>query len=47
MNTSALIMMVTTQALVAFLMGLFFYKVLRAPKRQEPDSYYENDDDEE
>jgi hypothetical protein len=42
MNTSALIMMVTTQVLVAFLMG-----VLRAPKRQEPDSYYENDDDEE
>ncbi|MDG2464074.1 MAG: hypothetical protein P8M61_03210 [Crocinitomicaceae bacterium] len=45
MNTSALIMMVTTQVLVAFLMGFFFYKVLRAPKREEPDSYSENDDD--
>ena len=45
MNTSALIMMVTTQVLVAFLMGYFFYKVLRTPKNPEPDSYYENDDD--
>ncbi len=46
MNTSALIMMVTTQALVTFLMAYFFYRVLKAPKHAEPDSYYENDDDE-
>jgi heme/copper-type cytochrome/quinol oxidase subunit 2 len=46
MNTSALITMVVTQVLVAFFMVYFFVKVLRAPKQAEPDSYYENDDDE-
>ncbi len=43
MNTSALITMVLTQGIVTFLMAFFFWKVLRAPSRPEPDSFSEND----
>ncbi|MFA7274658.1 MAG: hypothetical protein WC044_12365 [Crocinitomicaceae bacterium] len=45
MNSSALITMVITQALVAFFMVYFFIKVIRTPKRPEPDSYSDNDDE--
>ena len=47
MNTSALITMVLTQGIVTFLMAFFFWKVLRTPARPEPDSYSDNDPDEE
>lgn len=45
MNTSALITMIITQVLVTFFMVYFFVKVLRMPKRPEPDSFSENDDE--
>ncbi len=45
MNTSALLMMVTTQVLVTFLMAYFFIKVIKTPKKPEPDSYRENNDE--
>lgn len=43
MNTSALIMMVSTQVLVTFLMVYFFYRVMKSPKNTEPDSFSDND----
>ncbi len=46
MNTTALIMMVVTQGLVTAITGYFFYLVLTAPKKPEPDSYDQNDEDE-
>ena len=46
MNTGALIMMVVTEGLIATLTGYFFYKVLTIKKREEPDSFTENDDKE-
>ena len=45
MNTSALITMGITQALVTFFMVYFFVKVLRTPQQSEPDSYSKNDED--
>jgi hypothetical protein len=45
MNTSALILMVCTHATVIGLTAFFFYRVLTAKPRPEPDSYAENDDD--
>ncbi|MER2996203.1 hypothetical protein [Pontibacter populi] len=45
MNTSALIIMLTTLLLVTGLMIYFFALVLRTPPKPEPDSYLENDDD--
>ncbi len=45
MNTSALIMMVGTITIVTLLTLYFFYRVLTAPPRPEPDSYEENDND--
>jgi hypothetical protein len=44
MNTSALILMVIVQVTVIILTSYFFYKVLRTPSREEPDSYSDNDD---
>jgi hypothetical protein len=44
MNTSALIMMITTMVVVTSITAYFFYKVLTIPPRPEPDSYSENDD---
>lgn len=44
MNTPALITMVTTQVLVTAITIYFFYRVLKAPKKPEPDSYTDNDD---
>ncbi|MCC6385453.1 MAG: hypothetical protein LC117_03910 [Bacteroidia bacterium] len=44
MNTSALILMITTMLVVTLITAYFFYKVLTIPPRSEPDSYSENDD---
>lgn len=46
MNTSAIVLMVVTQVVVTAFTIHFFRKVLRSPKRAEPDSYDENDDQE-
>lgn len=45
MNTGAIITMVTTQVLVTAITIYFFYRVLNTPKKPEPDSYSDNDDD--
>ncbi len=44
MNTTALIIMVTTMLLVTSVTCYFFIRVLRTPPEPEPDSYSENDD---
>ncbi len=38
--------MVVVQVLVTIITGYFFYKVLVTPPKMEPDSYFENDDEE-
>ncbi|MBO6517014.1 MAG: hypothetical protein JJ975_10740 [Bacteroidia bacterium] len=43
METSALITMVLVQVAVTAITGYFFYRVLTAPQRPEPDSYTDND----
>lgn len=45
MNSSALILMVSVQLTVTCCVAYFYYRVLTAPKRHEPDSYTENDED--
>lgn len=45
MTTSALIMMVVVQLTVTGVTLYFFIKVLKAPKKQEPDSFEDNDDE--
>jgi len=45
MSTSALILMIVVQVTVTVITGYFFMKVLRSPKKPEPDSYSENDDE--
>lgn len=45
MNTSALILMILTQAIVTAFTIYFFVKVLRTPPRPEPDSFEDNDDE--
>ncbi|EMR04287.1 hypothetical protein ADICEAN_00573 [Cesiribacter andamanensis AMV16] len=37
--------MIVVQLSVTIITGYFFLKVLRAPKRPEPDSFSENDDE--
>jgi hypothetical protein len=44
MNTSALIMMISTMTVVISITAYFFYKVLTIPPRPEPDSFSDNDD---
>ena len=46
MNTSALVLMTSVMVVVTAITAYFFYRVLTAPKRPEPDSYSDNDDDE-
>lgn len=41
MSTTALILMVTVQGIVLGLTVYFFWRVLTAPPRPEPDSYEE------
>jgi hypothetical protein len=45
MNTEALILMVTTQGIVTTLTFYFFYRVLTAKPKSEPDSFKENDEE--
>ena len=45
MNTSALLMMIATVATVTLMAGYFFFRVLTAPRKPEPDSFSENDDE--
>ena len=45
MNTSALVIMLTTMSLVTGMTIYFFYRVLTAPPKPEPDSYLDNDDE--
>ena len=47
MNTSALILMLSTVGAVAGITIYFFIKVLRTPPNPEPDSYNANDEEEE
>lgn len=43
MSTAALIMMITTVTIVAVITAYFFWRVLKAPQRSEPDSFEDND----
>lgn len=43
MNTSALIMWLTTTTIVTGFCGYFFFRILTAKKKNEPDSYTDND----
>jgi hypothetical protein len=45
METASLIIMIVVQVSVTCITGFFFYKVLRTPPKEEPDSYSENDDE--
>ena len=45
MNTSALVVMLSTIMLVTGLMLYFFYRVVSAPPKPEPDSFLDNDDE--
>lgn len=45
MNTSAIILMVSTMTVVISITAYFFWKVLTIPPREEPDSYTDNDDE--
>ncbi len=43
MSSVALIMMISTVSLVAVVTVYFFWRVLKAPQREEPDSFEDND----
>ena len=45
MNSEALTLMVIVQLSVVSVSAYFFWRVLTAPHRPEPDSYSENDDE--
>ena len=47
MNTEAIITMVLAQGVVIGFTAYFFYKVLTAKPKPEPDSFSENDDESE
>lgn len=47
MNTEALITMVLTQGLVIGFTGYFFYRVLTTKPKPEPDSFSENNEEQE
>lgn len=46
MSSIALFMMISTVTIVTVVTGYFFWKVLKTPPRDEPDSFLENDDEE-
>lgn len=46
MNTEALITMIATQGVVTGFTIYFFYKVLTIKPKSEPDSYADNDEQE-
>lgn len=43
MSTGALVMMISWCGVVTLVTGYFFYRVLTAKKKDEPDSFTEND----
>jgi hypothetical protein len=45
MNTSALTLMLLSMGTVTALTIYFFYRVLTAPRRPEPDSFSDNDEE--
>lgn len=45
MTTAALITMILVQVSVTIITLYFFFKVLKAPKQSEPDSFEDNDDE--
>lgn len=45
MSISALLMMVSIKLVVTVTCAYYFWRVLRAPHRAEPDSYEANDTD--
>ena len=45
MSISAIVMMIVVQGSVVAVTGYFFYRVLTAKPKPEPDSYSENDDE--
>jgi len=45
MNTPALIMMISVEAVITCLTVWFFYKVLTIKPKPEPDSFSENDEE--
>jgi hypothetical protein len=45
MNTSALITMLSAEAIIAFFTIYFLWKAVSTPPRAEPDSYSFNDDE--
>lgn len=45
MSTEALVTMLLAQISILSLTLYFYRKVLKAPKKQEPDSYADNDED--
>jgi hypothetical protein len=45
METPALILIIIVWSSVTLITGYFFYKVLTIPKNPEPDSFSENDTD--
>jgi len=44
MNTNTLIFYLVTISIVTVITAYFFWKVLMAPAKKEPDSFSENDD---
>ena len=44
MNTSALLLMMTVQVMDIAITAYFYYRVMSAKPKPEPDSYTENDD---
>jgi hypothetical protein len=46
MSSIALFMMISTITVVTVVTGYFFWKVLKTPPRDEPDSFLDNDDEE-
>lgn len=45
MKTSAFLMMILVQVTVTIITAYFLYRAITAPKRPEPDSYSENDEE--
>ena len=43
MNTSALVLMISSVSIVTVITAYFFYRVLTTKPKPEPDSYSEND----
>ncbi|MBK8344037.1 MAG: hypothetical protein IPL12_12410 [Bacteroidetes bacterium] len=45
MSSIALFMMISTISVITIVTVYFFWKVLKTPPKEEPDSYSENDDE--